>query len=130
MQMQAKWKLMITTVLGCGTALAGATDLTIHLNGAQPLSRKTVQYQCDAHTAAIGLPAAAFPAEYINGAGNSLVIVPVHGTSLIFANVNSASGARYAAGQYIWWEAGGAVTFYSDSLVGKMQSACHPLPSK
>jgi membrane-bound inhibitor of C-type lysozyme len=58
------------------------------------------------------------------------VIVPVRGTSLIFANVNSASGARYAAGQYIWWEAGGAVTFYSDSLAGKMQSACHPIPSK
>jgi membrane-bound inhibitor of C-type lysozyme len=128
--MQAKWKLTITTVLGCGTALAGATDLTLHLNGTQPLSRKTVQYQCDAHAAAIGLPAAAFPAEYINGAGNSLVIVPLHGTSLIFASVNSASGARYAAGQYIWWEAGGAVTFYSDSLAGKMQSACHPLTSK
>ena len=66
------------------------------------------------------------PGRIINGAGNSLVMVPVHGTSLIFANVNSGSGARYAAGQYIWWEAGGTVTFYSDSLAGKMQSACHP----
>jgi membrane-bound inhibitor of C-type lysozyme len=123
--MQTMWKLISMVALGCSAAVAGATDLTIHLKGTQPLTRKTVQYQCDAKGAAIGLPAAAFPVEYINGAGNSLVVVPVHDTSLIFANVNSGSGARYAAGQYIWWEAGGAVTFYSDSLAGKTQSTCH-----
>jgi membrane-bound inhibitor of C-type lysozyme len=128
--MRAKWELMIMAALGCTTAVAGATDLTIHLKGTQPLSRKTVQYQCDAKAAGIGLPAGAFPVEYINGAGNSLVIVPVHETSLIFANVSSGSGARYAAGQYIWWEAGGAVTFYSDSLAGKTQSACHRAGAK
>jgi membrane-bound inhibitor of C-type lysozyme len=128
--MRAKWKLMMMAALGCSTAVAGATDLTIHLNGAQALTRKTVQYQCDAKGAGMGLPAGAFPVEYINGAGNSLVIVPVHETSLIFANVSSGSGARYAAGQYIWWEAGGAVTFYSDSLAGKTQSACHRAGAK
>src|SRR5580704_17429631 len=124
--MQAKWKLMMVAALGCTTAMAGATDLTIHLSGSQSLSRKTVQNQCDAKAAAIGLPATAFPVEYINGAGNSLAAIPIHGTSLIFANVMSGSGARYAAGQYIWWVAGGSVTLYSDSMAGKMQSACHP----
>jgi membrane-bound inhibitor of C-type lysozyme len=128
--MQGKWELMMMAALGCSTAVAGATDLTIHLKGTQPLTRKTVQYQCDGQGAAMGLPAAAFPVGYINGAGNSLVIVPVHETSLIFANINSGSGARYAAGQYIWWEAGGAVTFYSDSLAGKTQSACHRAGAK
>lgn len=121
--MQAK--LITLAVLGCSTALAGAKDLTIQLSGSQPISRKIVQYQCDAKAAAIGLPATAFPVEYINGAGNSLAVVPIHGNSLIFANVMSGSGARYAAGQYIWWEAGGSVTLYSDSMGGKMQSACH-----
>ena len=67
-----------------------------------------------------------FPVEYINGAGNSLAVVPIHGNSMIFANVMSGSGARYAAWQYIWWDAGGSVTLYSDSMAGKMQSACHP----
>jgi membrane-bound inhibitor of C-type lysozyme len=122
--MQTKWKLMMTAALAYST-LASATDLTIHLNGTQPLSRKTVQYQCDAKAAAIGLPATPFSVEYVNGAGNSLVVVPVHGMSLIFANITSGSGARYAAGQYIWWDAAGGVNFYSDSLAGKMQSACH-----
>ena len=123
-------KLTLMAALGFSTAVAGATDLTIHLKGTQSLSRKTVQYQCDAQGAAMGLPATAFPVEYINGAGNSLVVVPVHEASLIFANVNSGSGARYAAGQYIWWEAGGAVTFYSDSLAGKTQSSCHRAGAK
>ena len=90
--MQAKYKAMLCSERRLGySTLAGATDLTIHLNGTQPVSRKTVQYQCDAKGAAMGLPATAFPVEYINGAGNSLAVVPVHGVSLIFANVSSAS---------------------------------------
>ncbi len=71
-----------------------------------------------------------FPVEYINGAGNSLAVVPIHDTSLVFANVVSGSGARYAAGPYIWWEASGAVTLYSDSISGKIQSACHRVAAK
>ena len=127
--MRSKWNLLMIGALGWST-LAGATDLTIHLTGSQPISRKTVQYQCDSQAAATGLPAAAFPVEYINGAGNSLVIVPVNGASLIFTNVTSASGARYAAGQYIWWDAAGSVNFYSDSLAGKKESACHRVDAK
>jgi membrane-bound inhibitor of C-type lysozyme len=127
--MQTKRKLIMLAALGV-SAMAGATELTIHLNGSQPLSRKTVQYECDAQGAAMGLPAGAFPVEYINGSGNSLVIVPIHEMSLVFANVTSASGARYAAGQYIWWDAAGGVNFYSDSLAGKMQSACHRVNAK
>lgn len=122
--MQAKWMLMAIAALGSST-LAGATDLTLHLKGTQPLTRKTVQYQCDAKGAAMGLPAGVFAVEYINGAGNSLVIVHVNGMSMIFANVTSGSGARYAAAQYIWWDAAGGVNFYSDSIAGKMESACH-----
>lgn len=122
--MQMKWILAILAALGF-SSVAGATDLTLHLKGTQPLSRKTVQYQCDAQGATMGLPTGVFSVEYINGGGNSLVVVPVHESSLIFANVVSGSGARYAAGPYIWWDAQGSVNFYSDSIAGKMQSACH-----
>jgi membrane-bound inhibitor of C-type lysozyme len=105
--------------------MAGATDVTIHLDGSQPISRNTVKYQCDAQGAKMGLPNGVFSVEYLNGAGNSLAIVPVGGNSLIFANVISGSGARYAAGAYIWWDAQGGVNFSSDSLAGKMSSSCH-----
>ncbi len=125
--MQSIWKRIM---IGFGalmfSTLAPATELTIHLDGSQPISRQTIQYQCDAQGVAMGLPAAAFPVEYVNGGGNSLAILPVHGKSLIFANVSSGSGARYAASDYIWWDAAGRTTsFSSDSLAGKMQSKCH-----
>jgi membrane-bound inhibitor of C-type lysozyme len=112
-------------VLSC-SVVASATDLTIHLNGSESISRKTARYQCDAKGSKMGLPAEVFSVEYVNGAGNSLAIVPVEGHSLIFANVISGSGARYAALQYIWWDAGGrGVTFSSDSIAGNLTSECH-----
>ena len=125
--MRVVWKRVgIGAAVIAWSALAGASDLTIHLSGSQPLSRNTAKYQCDAQRAKMGLPAGIFSVEYINGAGNSLAVVPVGGNSLIFANVVSGSGARYAAGQYIWWDAGGRwTTFSSDSIAGKMSSDCH-----
>jgi membrane-bound inhibitor of C-type lysozyme len=117
-------------ILSAGT-FARATDLTLHLKGSQSISRTTVQYQCDAESAKMGLPAGTFAVEYVNGAGNSLAILPVNGASLIFSNIISGSGARYAAQQYIWWDAAGrSVSFSSDSLAGKMRSECHRVNSK
>jgi membrane-bound inhibitor of C-type lysozyme len=122
--------------LSVGVAVAGltlaasATDLTIHLPAGASVSRKAVQYQCDARGAKIGVPAGPFSVEYINGGGNSLVIVPLSGNSIIFSSALSASGARYTAQQFTWWEAKGAVTLYSDSLGGKSQSTCLPVRAK
>jgi membrane-bound inhibitor of C-type lysozyme len=126
-------KRKLKTIFGQVCLLAGtslwahplfATDLLIHQPANATFSRKSVQYSCDASGAKIGVPSGSFPVEYINGGGNSLVVVPIGGHSLIFSNVFSGSGARYVAQQYTWWEAGGGVTLYSDSLAGKMQSTC------
>ncbi|MGB6933302.1 MAG: MliC family protein [Acidobacteriaceae bacterium] len=112
-------------------AMAGATDVTLHLKGSRAMSRSTVQYECDAEGAKMGLPAGPFSVEYLNGAGNSLAILPVNGESIVFANIFSGSGARYAAKQYIWWDAAGrSVSLSSDSLAGKMRSECHRIVSK
>jgi membrane-bound inhibitor of C-type lysozyme len=116
--------------LGAAFSAASAADLTIHLAGAASVSRKSVEYKCDATGASIGLPAGQFSAEYINAGGNSLVVVPIAGNRLIFSNVLSASGARYVAQTFTWWEAGGSVTLYSDSLAGKSQSICKPMAAK
>jgi membrane-bound inhibitor of C-type lysozyme len=110
--------------------VASATDLTIHLPAGASVSRKAVQYQCDAQGVKIGVPAGPFSVEYINGGGNSLAIVPISGNSIIFSSASSASGARYTAQQFTWWEAKGAVTLYSDSLGGKSQSTCLPVRAK
>ena len=125
--MRTRWKKLVIGVQVLSlSALAGATDVTIHLKGSQAISRSMVKYQCDTQGVKMGLPDGVFSVEYVNGAGNSLAIVPVGKNSMIFANVISGSGARYAAGEYVWWDAAGrGTTFSSDSLAGKMSSACH-----
>ncbi len=130
MQSLSRAVVTIAGALACST-LAPATELTLHLDGSQPITRQTIQYRCDAQAAAMGLPAGAFGVQYLNGAGNSLAIVPVHGVSMIFANVSSGSGARYAAADYIWWDAAGrSTTFSSDSIAGKKNSVCHRINTK
>ena len=123
--------IAVASAIIAGAVYAAATDVTLHLKGSEKVSRSVIRYQCDAQGAKMGLPSGPFSVEYINGAGNSLAILPVNGKSLIFANVISGSGARYAAGEYIWWDAAGrSVTFSSDSLAGKMESDCHRLTGK
>jgi membrane-bound inhibitor of C-type lysozyme len=105
-----------------------ATDLIINLPGTKILAHKTVHYRCDHGGAKIGLPSGAFEVEYINGSGNNLAAIPIFESRLIFSNISSASGARYAAQRYIWWEAGGIATLYYDSLSGKQTAVCRPDP--
>jgi membrane-bound inhibitor of C-type lysozyme len=71
------------------------------------------------------VPSGSFRVEYINGGGNSLVVVPIGGNALVFSNVMAGSGARYTTQQYTGWEAKGSVALSSDSLTGKIQSTCH-----
>lgn len=116
--------------LCAGLGSLSATDLTIHLPGAVPVMRQKVLYQCDATGTQIGVPATSFPVEYITGGGNSLVIVPVSGNALIFSNISSDSGTHYTTQQYTWQEAKNSVILYSNSLTGKLQTSCHPVPHK
>ncbi len=115
---------LITSGFLLSAYAASGTDLTIRLPDNPSISRMSVDYQCDANGTKIGVPSGLFAVEYINAGGNSLVIVPVSGSALIFSNVTSGSGARYTAQQYTWWDAKGMVTLSSDSLTGKMQSSC------
>ena len=121
-------QIRLVAVVGmmlCG-AVAGASDLRIHLNGNGTVERKTVKYKCDAQGAKMGLPAEVFAVEYLNGAGNHLAVVPVKGNSMVFVTVPSGSGAKYAAEEFTWWEAGGRGTTFSSDFPGpKASSECH-----
>jgi membrane-bound inhibitor of C-type lysozyme len=127
--MKLKHMSLALGLIGCINAASGA-DLTIHLAGSEAISRKTVEYRCDGVAAKLGLPPGSFTVEYINAGSNSLVAVPISGNTLIFSSVLAASGVRYTAGTFTWWEAGGSVTLYSDSLAGKAQSVCKPVAAK
>jgi membrane-bound inhibitor of C-type lysozyme len=111
------------------SAMAG--DIVIHLDSASPVSRQVIRYQCDAQSSKLGLPDGSFAVEYINAGGNSLAVLPIAGKPIIFANVLSGSGARYAAQQYIWWEAAGrSVTLRSETIAGKVESTCQQVKSE
>jgi membrane-bound inhibitor of C-type lysozyme len=60
--------------------------------------RKMVRYDCEG--------AEGFDVEYINAAPNFLAFVPVEGQTYLFTSVIAASGARYAAANYVWWNKG------------------------
>ena len=85
-----------------GVAAAHADPLTIDLPGTA--ERQTVAYTCG--------DGKKISAEYINAGANSLAIVKLGDETVLMANVLSASGARYAGRQYIWWTKGNSADFY------------------
>ncbi len=77
-------------------AVESATQLTLTLPGnAQTV---TATYQCEGTDP--------IEVQYVNAAPLFLAFVPVAGERQLFVNVISASGARYASGQYEWWTKG------------------------
>ncbi|WP_134438727.1 lysozyme inhibitor, partial [Pseudomonas aeruginosa] len=77
------------------------------LPGDAKLDTRSVDYKCE--------NGRKFTVQYLNKGDNSLAVVPVSDNStLVFSNVISASGAKYAAGQYIWWTKGEEATLYGD----------------
>lgn len=118
----------VAGILALHSAPARATDLTIKLAGSEAVTRAVVTFNCGPEGPALGLPAKPFVVEYLNGAGNSLAIVPVREQSLIFVSVPSASGARYASGTLIWWDAGArGVHLSSDLPDAKKQVSCRKI---
>lgn len=53
--------------------------------------------------------------QYLNADPTYLAFVPVDGQKLLFVNVVSASGARYASGQYVWWTKGASADLYDET---------------
>ena len=95
------WLSLAMTQLAM-TQPAAAEPLTIDLPA--PAERKTISYACSGDRKVT--------AEYINAGSNALAIVTVGSETLLMANVLSASGARYAGQQYVWWTKGDAADFY------------------
>jgi len=102
-----------------------AEDLSISLPGVE-IVRIHASFQCGPEGVPLGLPSGTFPVEYINAGENHLAVLPLWGKQQILANVVSASGARYAAGRYIWWDAGDrGVTLYAEGIDGHRKADCH-----
>lgn len=61
------------------------------------------------------------PVEYVNAGPVSLAVLTLDGETVVASNVLSASGAKYAGAQYIWWTKGDQA-----SLFDLMQGADAP----
>jgi membrane-bound inhibitor of C-type lysozyme len=73
--------------------------VTITLGTTGDFERKSVTYGCAGEIDSLTV-------DYINAAPNYLAMIPLDGTVLVFNTVLSASGAKYAAGKYVWWNKG------------------------
>lgn len=102
--------LLAASLLVPTAAQAIETSLQIELSTESDFERRTMLYSCSA-----GEP---FSVTYINAAPNFLALVPIEGEPepLVFAAVVAASGARYAAGQWVWWTKGAEASLYDSTL--------------
>ncbi|MGC4007693.1 MAG: MliC family protein [Pseudomonas sp.] len=82
------------------------------LPGDAKLDSRSVSYKCE--------DGRKISVQYLNKGDNSLAVVPVTDAStLVFSNVIAASGARYAAGRYVWWTKGQDATLYNEWTGGE-----------
>jgi membrane-bound inhibitor of C-type lysozyme len=99
-------------LLSFAAPAAAQTSFTLGLSIAGDAERKVVAYDC---TPTDG-EATSMQVEYINAAPNFLAILPLPEGAMILATVISGSGARYAAGQYVWWSNGTEADLYDTTL--------------
>ncbi|HZH50543.1 MAG TPA: MliC family protein [Microvirga sp.] len=84
--------------------LGQAADIVLRLPQGPSVTRTVVTYACEGR--------APMRVEYINAGPNALAVVPLTDGTLVFVNVLSGSGARYASGPYIWWTKGAKADLY------------------
>lgn len=76
--------------------------LSIPLPVTEESSLIPVEYECETNEK--------IRVTYVNAGENRLAVIPVDGTDMVFANVIAASGARYVAQQFEWWNKGDEAT--------------------
>lgn len=86
-------------------AFALDTDLQLVLRLDGNAEHNVTRYQCEGMEAPLVV-------EYLNADPTYLAFLTLDGEKHIFVNVLSASGARYASGQWVWWTKGSEASLY------------------
>ena len=102
--MRNVFAFLAATALLSGPVLAAETAAQVELAIGGGAEIRTVTYDCE------GIPS--FDVQYINAAPNFLAVIPVQEQTYIFTTVLSASGARYVAGNFVWWTKGPNADWY------------------
>ncbi len=90
-------------ILAAATSAAMASTVTLELPGDAQVERNAVDYKCGDQ---------AVKAEYVNAGDNSLVVLKLADQTVVAVTVLSASGARYAGQNYVWWTKGDNADLY------------------
>lgn len=90
-------------VLAAATTAAMASTVTLELPGEAKVEPNLIAYKCGDQ---------AVKAEYINAGDNSLAVLTIGDQTVVAVTVLSASGARYAGQQFIWWTNGDNADLY------------------
>jgi membrane-bound inhibitor of C-type lysozyme len=108
--MQKPVLAFLIAISAISPVVAVETSIEITLGTQGDFERRDVRYECSE-----GDP---FTVTYINAAPNFLALVPIADEPelQVFASVISASGARYASGQWVWWTKGAEATLYDETL--------------
>lgn len=90
--------------LPLAAAMLGGLDVSsaVILNFGGNFEQKVVQYNCSQPEP--------LTVKYVNAAPNYLAFLTVADRTLVFVTVLSGSGAKYAAGEYEWWNKGTEAT--------------------
>lgn len=97
-------RMVISALVFCAAASAvSAAEITITLPEGLEADRSKAVYACGDRE---------IPVEYINAGPVSLAVLTLGEETIVASNVISASGARYAGGQYIWWTKGDEASLY------------------
>lgn len=88
-------------------AIGSALTITLGTAGGD-FERRSIAYNCKGDVPTLTV-------DYLNAAPNYLALIPIDGSTLVFNTVLSASGARYAAGKYVWWTKGNDSSLYDET---------------
>ncbi|GBQ95480.1 MliC family protein [Asaia lannensis] len=125
--------IALTAMTAVASAHAETGDsLSIPLSSSTDIQRQIVSYNCKAKKGASSarlravLPEKIVKVSYINAGDISLAVLPVDGKTQIFTDVIAASGAKYAAAEYVWWSKGDDAMFSSEMDASAMLT-CHEI---
>lgn len=109
-------------------AAAPQNSFSIPLKPAVAVKTKKASYRCLGDPALLAhFSSQTVPVTYINAGETSLAILPINGQTLVFANVVAASGAKYAADNFVWWTKEKEAFFTQRNAGGAAHVTCREL---
>jgi membrane-bound inhibitor of C-type lysozyme len=98
--------IALAPLLLAATPTLAAVDLNVGINLNGDVQIVTAVYGCGEGTEPLTV-------KYINAAPNFFAIVPIEGEDVVLVNVISASGAKYVAGVWEWWNKGADASLHN-----------------